>query len=336
MDVETLCSVVNDNQRMQEKCEEFGDRMIKHVPQADQREVLTAMLEDISSEYVSFSVHAIGYLSRAVLRDLEEPVFKQLFTAAWENNYGDSLSSVIVATLQDYFQDVKVWLPDYFYCKFVKETLHTLTGLYMMQLRRYGSSTGSGHYEGAIAAARKMILDMEAFQAFFETFTDELRRGGLKPSSSSSSSSSAVAEELEPLANLATVCSRDGDKPYPRDDVVALFNRFGADGLRLSLAAFSCNRALSKPQRHDRLDATYRLFDKGTGTGKYTSKLSDMFKSITDHPVDRAPPPPQAAASSGGGGTPGGASGGGTAGGGSASKAKAPPPSMTKSKSFWG
>ena len=45
---------------MQEKCEEFGDRMIKHVPQADQREVLTAMLEDISSEYVTFSVHAIG------------------------------------------------------------------------------------------------------------------------------------------------------------------------------------------------------------------------------------------------------------------------------------
>ena len=55
-----ICSIVNDNQRMQEKCEEFGDRMIKHVPQADQREVLTAMLEDISSEYVTFSVHAIG------------------------------------------------------------------------------------------------------------------------------------------------------------------------------------------------------------------------------------------------------------------------------------
>ena len=58
------------------------------------------MLEDISSEYVSFSVHAIGYLSRAVLRDLDEAVFKQLFTAAWENAYGDSLASVIVATLQ--------------------------------------------------------------------------------------------------------------------------------------------------------------------------------------------------------------------------------------------
>ena len=57
---------------------------------------------------------------------------------------------------QDYFQDVKVWLPDYFYCKFVKETLHTLTGLYVMQLRRYGASSGSGHYEGAIAAARKV------------------------------------------------------------------------------------------------------------------------------------------------------------------------------------
>ena len=33
MDAEMLCCVVNDNQRMQEKCEEFGDKMIKHVPQ---------------------------------------------------------------------------------------------------------------------------------------------------------------------------------------------------------------------------------------------------------------------------------------------------------------
>ena len=69
-----------------------------------------------------------------MLKDLEEPVFAQLFTAEWENNYGESLSSVIVATLQDYFQDVKVWLPDYFYCKFVKEVLFTLTGLYVMQV----------------------------------------------------------------------------------------------------------------------------------------------------------------------------------------------------------
>ena len=82
-----------------------------------------------------------------MLKDLEEPVFAQLFTAEWENNYGESLSSVIVATLQDYFQDVKVWLPDYFYCKFVKEVLFTLTGLYVMQVSTLdlGSDPSLGH-----------------------------------------------------------------------------------------------------------------------------------------------------------------------------------------------
>jgi hypothetical protein len=30
-------------------------------------------------------------------------------------------------------------------------------------------------------AARKMILDQEAFQTFFDSYVEELRRGGLKP-----------------------------------------------------------------------------------------------------------------------------------------------------------
>ena len=142
-------------------------------------------------------------------QDLDDPVFKQLFTADWEATYGQSLAATLTATLQDYCDDVRVWLPDYFYCKFVKEVLQTTVGLYVMQLRRFGSSSTSAHYDSGIAAARKMLQDMETFQTFFEESGDVLRRGGLKPHGEGAS---AVAEELEPIANLATVCSRDGDK----------------------------------------------------------------------------------------------------------------------------
>ena len=95
---------------------------------------LLTFLPDTLTPPLTLPPHTTGYLARSVLKDLEEPVFAQLFTAEWENNYGESLSSIIVATLQDYFQDVKIWLPDYFYCKFVKEVLFTLTGLYVMQV----------------------------------------------------------------------------------------------------------------------------------------------------------------------------------------------------------
>ena len=75
------------------------------------------------------------------------------------------------------------------------------------------------------------MLDLDTFGAFFEEHVEELRRGGLKSLKNSSSNANAVnaaaiTETLEPIANLATVCSRDGDKSFPRDDVVALFNRY--------------------------------------------------------------------------------------------------------------
>lgn len=48
-----------------------------------------------------------------------------------------------------------------------------------MSLRRHSAS--AFRFNSEIMAARKMILDQEAFQTFFDSYTEELRRGGLKP-----------------------------------------------------------------------------------------------------------------------------------------------------------
>jgi hypothetical protein len=48
-----------------------------------------------------------------------------------------------------------------------------------MSLRRHSAS--AFRFNSEIMAARKMILDQEAFQTFFDSYVEELRRGGLKP-----------------------------------------------------------------------------------------------------------------------------------------------------------
>jgi hypothetical protein len=64
LDPETLCALINDNQRMQEKCEEFADKVIQLIPQDDHREMLSAMLDEVSNEYISLAMNAIGFLAR--------------------------------------------------------------------------------------------------------------------------------------------------------------------------------------------------------------------------------------------------------------------------------
>ena len=50
-----------------------------------------------------------------------------------------------------------------------------------MSLRRHSSS--AFRFNSEIMATRKIILDLETFQTFFDSYADELRRGGLKSNS---------------------------------------------------------------------------------------------------------------------------------------------------------
>ena len=54
-----------------------------------------------------------------------------------------------------------------------------------MSLRRHSSS--AFRFNSEIMATRKIILDLETFQTFFDSYAEELRRGGLKSNSKTSS-----------------------------------------------------------------------------------------------------------------------------------------------------
>ena len=59
-----------------------------------------------------------------------------------------------------------------------------------MSLRRHSSS--AFRFNSEIMASRKIILDLETFQTFFDSYADELRRGGLKSNSNSKTSAQAT------------------------------------------------------------------------------------------------------------------------------------------------
>jgi hypothetical protein len=44
MDPETMCAIVNDNQRMEEKCNEFGTYLLQFLTNAEEKELLRGVL----------------------------------------------------------------------------------------------------------------------------------------------------------------------------------------------------------------------------------------------------------------------------------------------------
>lgn len=50
MEVELICVLINDNQRMQEKCDEFGQDLLKILQEDDKdREMVEIILDEVSN-----------------------------------------------------------------------------------------------------------------------------------------------------------------------------------------------------------------------------------------------------------------------------------------------
>ena len=83
-----MCATINDNQRMQEKCDEYGEKLISFYSldtedanaEKEDKDLLFAVIEEVSSEYIALAVKAVKFLARCILEDLDEPYFLKLFS----------------------------------------------------------------------------------------------------------------------------------------------------------------------------------------------------------------------------------------------------------------
>jgi hypothetical protein len=61
---EILAASVNDNHRMQEKCEELVEKIQDLLPDNDEREGLITVLEDVQTEFIQTCEKAVHYLAK--------------------------------------------------------------------------------------------------------------------------------------------------------------------------------------------------------------------------------------------------------------------------------
>jgi hypothetical protein len=273
MDPESLCATVNDMQRMQEKCDEFAHEVMSLVPQEVDRQFLIDMLDSVSTEYVNLALKATTFLSRLVLKDLEEDVFNHLFSVAWEStrDKGESVCGILTATFKDYFIDIGEWLPPYFFHKFIRDALTNTVLQYTMGLRKV--AVNSFQFNSELAAARNLISDMEILHEFFVGHLELLAKAGLGTTNVNNSlagretddaselAAKALEDELLPIMNLARLVSATHISGAIAD-AKALCIRWGREGLRLVLCCISANPSMDKAEKQENSDIAQKTFDQ--------------------------------------------------------------------------
>lgn len=63
IDPEKLCATINDYQSLMEKCDEFAEKVI-HLVQEDDRESVSALMDELSSEYLRMGILTLNYFAR--------------------------------------------------------------------------------------------------------------------------------------------------------------------------------------------------------------------------------------------------------------------------------
>ena len=322
MDPETICAFINDSHRMMEKCNEFSEQVLDMIPQVDHKEMLCAMAEAVSKEYVTLAFTGVTFLSRCILEDLEDAVFSCLFNIEWENGIDDHpLSSMVCATLNDYMSDIEQWLGGSYYDEFITDIMRQVVISYIMSLRKQAYDTYQ--FKSEFVAARGMIVDSEQFKTFFNTLlTDRENQKAQRLEEEGQDGHHHQEEEdgvyndmgyeesashhakLAGIINLVS-SSIDGITQLARivsathitgaeDDVKQLYGCYNGDGLKLVIAAIQCNPAMNIQEKRENMETAIKIFVTGgsgnrSGSG-FSSTCSDAYKNIDAIPFDASTP----------------------------------------------
>eukprot|EP01084_Bolivina_argentea_P269806 458648_1 len=117
--LEQLCSIVNDDLRMQEKignlCDEVNEAMQPH-----DCTYLNNKMDEVMTQYVTGALLATNKIDLYIFDTLTGAgTLVELFTPHWVNGELET-ASTIVDTYIDFFGDLQDWLPNFFFAKLVR------------------------------------------------------------------------------------------------------------------------------------------------------------------------------------------------------------------------
>ena len=154
-------------------------------------------------------------------------VFEKLFHPAWETDDRSGMSTVVM-TYNDYFNDLKLWCSEYFFCKMVRECFDQVVVRYVEDLLRHSHFDGKP-FRDPLAAAQQIRNDRVELTSFFTRYESELEQAGIRPPLS-------IEERVQTLPWFANVM----EKLFTEDladiaEVSRILTQFGMHGCRVMM-----------------------------------------------------------------------------------------------------
>ncbi len=258
--LELLCATVNDYDRLQEKIQEFRDELEQMGKlSGDHLAMVDAAVDQVLDGFVSIADEANSGCTQVVLNDVREAFAAELFTPEWEDSV-DVMMQRVAMTFQDYYNDLSVWLPPFYFAKLVRECLEKVMALYLFNLFRRGGAKGKEDrnsaklrpFRDSLVVAQKIRNDRTALADFFNDYEEELKQAGLRETA-------ALELQLLVLDNIVDLF--EGGVAVESEATAPLLREFGAWGVD-ALVAISFLRGDKDKTRQELKEGLARHYDK--------------------------------------------------------------------------
>jgi hypothetical protein len=174
--IQILCAIISDCTCMHEQLDHISSEDFLCGSDIALSHKLKREMDHVLQKYLSVAVYSSDKLAGAIMRDVKS-IVRKIHTRAWIQG---NQTEVILSTLRDYFQDIKLWIPPFFFAKFIRQCLENLRHMYLrsffskrnyLQARRVNALTAS-------ALLQRDRLNITQF--FSSEYMDELKQTGLR------------------------------------------------------------------------------------------------------------------------------------------------------------
>ncbi|KAG6620802.1 Exocyst complex component 3 [Phytophthora cinnamomi] len=178
VDADMLCSFINDAEVLQAKCPELVEEISFAETDSEEKEAFDTFMGDsldtTSTEIVAFATNACDLIVSKIFHDHEQDTTKLWFSKKWDE--GAPVVETLLATLDDYYPDLKKWIfGSFFFSKVVRHCLNQCVKEYCARLLQRTHS-----FSNPANTAATVDNDLHNFIQFFNKYSADLRRTGIR------------------------------------------------------------------------------------------------------------------------------------------------------------
>lgn len=174
--IQILCAIISDCTCMHEQLDYIASEDFLCGSNVAVSRKLKREMDSVLQQYLCVAVNASDKLARAIMWDVK-PIVRMIHTRAWIQG---NQTEIILSTLRDYFQDIKIWIPPFFVAKFIRQCLENLRYMYLKSFFSKRNYFQARRVNARTASALLQRDRLNIIQFFSSEYMDELKQTGLR------------------------------------------------------------------------------------------------------------------------------------------------------------